>query len=281
MYKRRIDRGVALCAGVCAAIASCSPPAPAPTGAPQAAVAPASPAAVPATPTVPAGAAGAAIADAKALSVGMADSGEIAAQGKSAFYRFDNKLKVRDLAIVRLENQSSTLKPDFKVYDQNRSQMFEKYDGTPGASADAQLTIEPGRSIYVEVLPYGSAGKYRISVATQNAADQFEPNDDILSATPMQAGKDVLANVMDDKDTDFYKVSGAAKTPVIVTLDNQSATLKPDIKIFDANKSQVMEKYDATAGANLSFSVAVEPGKDFYIEVLPYNSSGKYRLGVK
>ena len=222
------------------------------------------------------------IDEAKPLSVGMVDSGEILADGKSAFYRFDNKLSVRDLAIVRLDNQSSTLKPDFKIYDDSKARLFEKTDPTAGASAEQTLTIEPGKSIYVEVLPAGSAGKYKISVSMQNAADQFEPNDDVTIASAAVLGKEISASIMDEKDSDVFKfTAGAKKTSVTVTLMSDSATLKPDIKIYDADKAQKDEKSDANAGANVTFTAPVAPGKDFYIEVLPNGSSGGYKLLVK
>ena len=230
----------------------------------------------------PPGAAGATMDAAKTLSVGMADIGAFTApDAKSAFYRFDNKLKVRDLAIVRLENQSSTLKPDFKLYDFNKSQVGEKYDGTAGASVELPISVEPNQSFYVEVLPYNSIGKYKLSVTMQNAADQFEPNDDVLSAAAVNVGKDAVGAIMDEKDNDYFRFSGATKANLTVTLDNQSATLKPDIKIYDANKSQLMEKYDGTAGANLTFPINVEAGKDFYVQVVPNASTGKYKLTVK
>ena len=53
------------------------------------------------------------------------------------------------------------------------------------------------------------------------------------------------------------------------------------MKIYSATKSQTDEKYDGTAGANLDFTIDVEPGKDFYLQILPYGSTGKYRLTAK
>jgi hypothetical protein len=42
-----------------------------------------------------------------------------------------------------------------------------------------------------------------------------------------------------------------------------------------------LEKYDGTPGANLDFQIPAEPGKDVYVQILPYGSSGKYKLTVK
>lgn len=229
----------------------------------------------------PARAANTTILEAKPVALGAAEAGEIANTQESHFYRFDNALKVRDLAVIRLENLSTTLKPDTKVYDANKSQLFERYDGTPGASLEAQIALEPGKPIYVQVLPYGSTGKYSLSVTPQNAFDKFEPNDSLLAATPVKLGQTVAANIMDDKDTDTVRVSGITQNKVTVNLENQSTTLKPDIKVFNASKSQLTERYDGTPGANLSFEIEVTPGTDIYVQVLPYGSYGTYTLTVK
>jgi len=86
---------------------------------------------------------------------------------------------------------------------------------------------------------------------------------------------------MDDKDADWFHVTGATGGKVRIMLENLSPTLKPDVKIYSATKSQILEKYDGTAGAGLDFTVDVEPGKNFYVQVAPNGSTGKYRLTVR
>jgi hypothetical protein len=152
--------------------------------------------------------------------------------------------------VIRLQNKSSTLKPDFKVYDANRSQQLEKYDGTAGASAELSFTAEPGKAFYVQVLPYSSTGAYELSATPQNAFDALEPNDDVLTAVASAMGKTIEASIMDSKDEDWFKISGATAKSVNIVLENMSATLKPDVKIYSSTKSNIGEKYDGTAGAN-------------------------------
>jgi len=224
---------------------------------------------------------GGSIEQAATANVGTAIDGEIVKTDQNDYYRFDVPLKQRDVAVVRLENKSSTLKPDFKLFNADRSQLNESYDGTAGASTQTTLTLEPGQTFYVGVMNYGSTGKYTLSVTPQNAFDSHEPNDDALTASAIAIGTPIDASIMDDKDADWFKITGAAGKTVHVTLENLSTTLKPDLKIYSANKSQLDEKYDGTAGANLDFNIDVEPGKDFYLQVLPYGSTGKYRLTAK
>ena len=278
-----------VCIAVAGGLAACSPQganspastapatdatAAAPAAAVTAAVAPAANASVPATP-------GGSVEQATAATIGTAINGEILKTDQNDFYRFDVPLKQRDVAVVRLENKSSTLKPDFKIFNADRSQLSESYDGTAGASTETKLTLEPGQTFYIEVLNYGTTGKYTLSVTPQNAFDSHEPNDDALTASAVAIGTVIDGNIMDDKDADWFKITGAAQKTIHVTLDNLSTTLKPDLKIYSATKSQTDEKYDGTAGANLDFTIDVEPGKDFYLQVLPYGSTGKYRLTAK
>jgi hypothetical protein len=225
--------------------------------------------------------AGGSIEQAATAGIGVAISGEILKTDQNDFYRFDVPLKQRDLAVIRLENKSSTLKPEFKLFNADRSQLSDNYDGTAGASVETKVTLEPGQTFYVAVMNYGSTGKYTLSVTPQNAFDSHEPNDDALTASAVAIGTAIDGSVMDDKDSDWFRISGATQKSIHVTLDNLSTTLKPDLKIYSATKSQLDEKYDGTAGANLDFTMDVEAGKDFYLQVLPYGSTGKYRLTAK
>lgn len=53
-------------------------------------------------------------------------------------YAVPNALKLRDRAIVRLQNDSTTLKPSMKVFDGNGSLIAEKYDTSARAPASSR-----------------------------------------------------------------------------------------------------------------------------------------------
>ncbi|HTD28290.1 MAG TPA: hypothetical protein VK660_02770 [Xanthomonadaceae bacterium] len=219
------------------------------------------------------------IEQASAGTIGTSIEGEILKPDQKDFYHFDVTAKVRDLAVVRIQNKSSTLKPDFKTFDANRAQLSDTYDGTAGASVEKTITIEPGKSFYVAVSPaYNSTGKYTLSITPQKAYDAYEPNNDVLSAFPIAIGTPIAGSIMDDKDVRWFRMTGATKKTIHVVLDNQSTSLKPEVKIFSATKSQIMDKYDGTSGANLDFTVDIEPGKDFYLQVFPYGTAGKFKV---
>jgi outer membrane protein OmpA-like peptidoglycan-associated protein len=214
--------------------------------------------------------------------IGMTVAGEITDdKGPSHFYRFDNPGTLRDIVKFRLENKSTTLKPDMKFYNADRSSMSEKYDGTPGASVEQPISIDPGQTIYVEVLPYGSVGKYELSALPQHAYDANEPNDDQLKPSTLKFGDTVEGSIMDDKDNDWFHVTAPSSGKVTIALENLSTTLKPDVKIYNQAKSAITEKYDGTPGAGLDFTVDLTPGQDFYVQILPYGSTGQYRLTTR
>jgi TIR domain len=219
--------------------------------------------------------------EARPLSLSVAEPGEIFTVEDTRFYKIENHLKLRDRTVIRLQNASATLRPDMKIYNANRSEVAEAYDPTPGASVEHTLTLTPGQPIYVQVLPYDSIGKYKLSVTPQQAFDNYEPNDDSLTASAVTIATDIVANVMDTTDHDWYRVTGAAKPRITVMFENLSSTLRPDVKVFDANKSEIAEKYDATPGANLTFDINIKQSREFYIQVLPYDSAGQYRLRIE
>lgn len=247
----------------------------------QGAASSAAPAAAPQPPTPVSIAGGSSIDKASPATVGMAISGAIAPSGPSNFYRFENKARLRDVAIVRLENKSTTLRPFVRLYNADRSQITYRYDSTAGASLDQTISLDPGQVIYVEVAPNDSSGAYQLSVLSQNAFDSHEPNDDVLSATPVRFGEAVDGSIMDAKDADWYHVSASSSRKVEIYVQNKSTTLRPFIHVYSSSKSEITYKYDSTPGADLDFVVDVDPGRDFYIQVSPNDSAGAYTLSAK
>jgi hypothetical protein len=255
------------------------------TAAPAGPAGPARPAgpALPREAPAPVVAAGAnsSIAEARPLALAVAEPGEILATDDTRYYLVTNTLKLRDLVLVRLENLSVTLRPNLKIFNANKSLITELYDGNPGASVEHTLAVDPGKAIYLQVLPYNTTGKYRISVTPQKAYDAYEPNDDLLNPKPIKVGEDISGNIMDGGDHDWFRVSGATGAMISVTFENLSTTLRPHVRVYDRNKSNLLDRFDGTPGANLNFEVNIKQAGDFYLEVLPYSTAGKYRLRLE
>lgn len=224
-------------------------------------------------------------ANANAISPGATVTGDIKVAGDLDYYKITASKNQRDLLRVSLENLSTTLAPNFRLYNQNKSQIgYDHYDGTPGADLDFTFALEVGTSNYIRVASSSgnATGAYRLRVAYQNAGDSYEPNDNAAQATAIRAGQIISANIMDGQDQDWYRFqAGAANVRVRMDIDSQ--TLAPQLNIYDENRSQVANPYNGTHGASLDYTLTATPGKTYYIAVVPYGDTsvpGKYRLSI-
>jgi hypothetical protein len=216
------------------------------------------------------------------LGIRAPTQGEIATPEDLDVFVFTPGVQVRDRVILRLENRSDTLRPYLKVFGPDKGVITEAYNGTPGADTDLEFTAAPGLRYFVEVNPYGTAGRYVLSVLPQSAHDRFEPNDDPIRdrPTPIEIGSSVDASILDTEDDDWYAVKpGSAKLQV--ALENHSTTLRPNVVVYNARRSQLHDQYDGTPGASLDFGVDVTPGDTYYLQVKPYGTAGGYRLTVR
>jgi hypothetical protein len=216
------------------------------------------------------------------LGIGAPMTGEIATPEDVDVFAFAPGVKVRDRVILRLENRSDTLRPYLKVFGPDKAVITEAYNGTPGADADLVFTAAPGLRYYVEVNPYGTAGRYVMTVLPQSAYDRFEPNDDPIRdpPTPIAVGGSIDASILDPEDDDWYAVQ-AAPAKLRVALENRSTTLRPNVVVYNARRSQLLDQYDGTPGASLDFGVDATPGETYYLQVKPYGTAGGYRLTVR
>ena len=195
--------------------------------------------------------------------------------------------KRRDIVVVHLENQSTTLRPSLIRHNEDKSIAMDwSAANAPGANDDFSFSAEPEKSYFVGVGSYGnnSAGQYTLSVVPQKAYDQYEPNDDAFTATRLKLGESIEANIMDGKDVDSYRFSGLKEKSLTVQLENLSSGLRPSIRVLNGDKSIARDWTTANApGADLKFSLQAEPGQDYFIEVSNYggNSAGPYKLTVR
>nr|ART38793.1 G253 [uncultured bacterium] len=223
-------------------------------------------------------------ASAAELAINTPTDGEIASTEDHDNFRFMSGASVRDRVIVRLENRSDTLRPYLKVFGPDKAALQEAYSGTAGADTELAFTAQPGKRYYVEVNSFGNSGKYTLTALPQAAFDRFEPNDDPIHdpPTPIMVGESIDANILDEQDNDWYRLAAAPGKSLRVTLENRSATLRPNVVIYNAQRSGLQDRYDGTPGASLDFSFDTTPGEAYYFQVKPFSSgSGDYRLTMR
>jgi hypothetical protein len=228
------------------------------------------------------------IPQANVAEMGTIIAGEINPGDDVDFFKFQYRdaKKRRDIVAVRLDNRSTTLRPSLVLHNQDKSLARDwTAANAPGADLEFSFVVEPEKTYFVGVGSYGNAtaGAYALSLLLQKAYDQYEPNDDAFTATPLKVGQTVEANIMDGADVDSYRLSGVKEKSFTVQLENKSTALRPSIRILKSDRSIAQDWNAANApGADLTFSITSEPGQDYFVEVGAYgnNSAGPYKLTV-
>ncbi len=198
----------------------------------------------------------------------------------SDFFTFTAPDK-RDILNIRVENKSATLMPDLSVFDGDRAQIGKQYQTTAGANTGLEVASAAGGKYYVRVAGFSStAGTYTLSITPRQAFDRFEPNESILEPREIAFAQEVEANVMDPSDNDVYRVAVPAG-PLRVTVTNKSATLSPDITVFDDSRSQVAKEYQTTPGSHGVVQTTAKAAGTWYVRVNGFSgTSGAYTLRV-
>lgn len=191
----------------------------------------------------------------------------------------------RDLIVIHLENHSKTLAPRLSVYDEEGTILpWGKDQNLPGGSLTQFLAPKPNTTLYLHIFGHGStSGAYNLSVKALKAFDSYEPNDDIYSATKIQVGQQIEANLMDADDTDFYSFVSPRTGTLTVDIGSRSSTLIPALSTFGPDMRSTGFGPDIrTPGASLRHVISVQEGLTYYIQVWSQGkSSGDYSLKVE
>ena len=169
---------------------------------------------------------------------------------------------------MKFENRSTTLAPGITFFNADKAQVHYTFNDTAGADLKYRFSTEAGDTHYVQVWRQGgSAGAYALTITPEGAYDRYEPNDGILQATQISAGAATEANIMDQKDTDYYQVTVGAAGEVVAWVRNRSTTLAPGITLYNADKAQMNYTFNDTAGADLKYRFSADAGATYYIQV--------------
>ncbi len=218
---------------------------------------------------------------ANVLPLEKAVAGNIPDEQDTDFFLITTPAKYRDILQVKIENQSTTLRPGLRIFDGNKAGLSGNHNETPGANLEHTFPVPPDSRFFVQVYgDYRTTGRYTLTVKPLKKYDAFEPNGDILHAAHIDIGKEISGDIMDSDDTDFYHFkTNAEGTAVKVHIENQSTTLRPGIRIFDSNKSALSANHNETPGANLEHSFPVKPNTTYFADVYgDYSTSGSYTL---
>ena len=222
------------------------------------------------------------ILTATSIPLSTAVEARIAGNEDTDFYRFTAPERQRDILEVKFENRSTTLAPGITFVNADKAQVHYTFNDTAGADLKYRFSTEAGDTHYVQVWRQGgSGGAYALTITPEEAYDRYEPNDGILQATQISVGSATEANIMDQKDTDYYQVTVGAAGEVVAWVQNRSTTLAPGITLYNADKAQINYTFNDTAGADLKHRFSVDAGATYYIQVWRQGgNNGLYTLTV-
>jgi hypothetical protein len=214
--------------------------------------------------------------------------GKITGESDKDFFEIRTPHTCRDIIKIELQNTNTSLAPSIGIYHGNKK-LHESISGstfyvTPGQDIERSFLAKPGSVYFVLIEGIDDTeGPYLLKVTPMKAYDSYEENKDRYHAREISFGKTIDANIMDAGDKDFYSVrTSANKTSVVISLENKSTTLKPQIDIYRKNKqkiggSQADPDY-VTPGQDMEYSFLANPNSVYFICIKGQSGTGAYRL---
>ncbi len=197
-------------------------------------------------------------------------TGAIADRADNDYYTFTTPGTHRDWYKIELENRSTTLEPEFHLYNANKAHITGKENGTKGANLSHNFVAGPDTKFFVQVRNDSrqTTGAYLLRILRYKSYDAFEPNHTILEAKPVSLNEPVEAGIMDAHDNDYFRLeTGEAGGTLVVTLENRSTTLEPELHVYNGSKSHVGGAENGTAGADLVYRTKAQPNAKYYVQV--------------
>lgn len=213
-------------------------------------------------------------------------TGSIGAAKDADVFAFETPPTYRDWIRIELQNQSTTLEPHIQLFDAEKTSIGTVYKTTQGADAIYSFVAAPGTRYSVRISNhYGeSTGVYLLRVHPSKAYDAFEPNDGILDARPIKLGDEIEAEIMDKADVDYFAFSSASSDrETRLRIENRSTSLHPSLMLYDADKTNIANRYNTTRGGEVSHTFKPQAGKTYYVRIADHyaDGAGKYRLVVE
>jgi hypothetical protein len=115
------------------------------------------------------------------------------------------------------------------------------------------------------------------------AIKEQRSNDTILTATPIQLGRNVDSRLGDANDSDFFSFTAPAGSRDIlrIQVENKATTFAPYVRVFDSARAELTNTYQSTLGANVMLNFVAAPGAAYYVQVTTANGDGgAYMLSI-
>ncbi len=201
------------------------------------------------------------------------------------WYRFAAPPAPRDIVAIEIANESQTLAPGLNIYDSAGALIQAgRTDVSPGQSITVRLSPAPNSTLNLEI--WGerhTIGRYLLTVRALHAFDAYEPNDDIFSATRINIGQAIEANIMDGDDTDYYSFIGPRTGEVLIDVQNRGTTLVPGVATYSTDMRNTGFGPDVDGpGQSLHHTLKVEKNGTYFVQVWSkVGTAGGYTLTIR
>ncbi len=203
--------------------------------------------------------------------------------GDTDVYALTTPPAPRDLFEVKVENHNANFAPRLRVLDSDgiASSNWD-FRAEPGASIAQVFTAKPNTQLFLEVSGSNhTGGSYHISAHALKAFDAHEPNDTIFEATPVQFGKTLNGNIMDQNDNDYFSFIAANSGAASVLVGDESGGLSPGVTIFGPDRTTLQFGPTVLPGNFVRLTVQVDGGHPYYVQVWSQNgTAGPYGITV-
>lgn len=201
-------------------------------------------------------------------------------QCKSDARRFDRRVGEVAAAVEALPQAEKASNEAVKSEAQMAAPVREKVEAAIAASKDLNRHIVKVRN--EQAL---QSLELKVPKHVEVEAKEQEPNNDPLSTNRIGLGKWIKGAVAAGGDADVFMFQSPLRHRdwMTVELENRSMTLEPLIALLNSEKSQVVQHYRTTQGANIKFSFVAPPGATYYARVSSYygKNGGGYLLRVQ
>jgi predicted RNA binding protein with dsRBD fold (UPF0201 family) len=211
------------------------------------------------------------------LSLDQAVQTNILPQGETDWHVFDVAHQ-GELRIVA-SDVPANLDIDLRIWNNNKDTLTGWIAPlTRGGDTTAQVDLPSAGSYYLEVADGGydarSIEPFTLQGSFIPAADQGEPNDTLVDATPVELDTTIPANILPVNDTDWCRLEIGTTGELRVLITNVAPELEIAIRLWNEQEEVISDwVYPLAAGGNTSavFSIT-EPGV-YYLEVVDNRSN--------
>lgn len=198
---------------------------------------------------------------------------------------FSFNAKERGLFYIEMQDVEDGFRPSLKLYDSSCKLLAQK-GGTSGEQITLESEIKDPGEYYILTRDwysnFSSLKPYSFKFYFIKTEDEYEPNNTIGQATPLEFGRSYFSTIATKGDLDFYKLSIPDAGKVIIYLNDVPENIRPYIKLYRENNAQWIDSSAGSAGSSLTMELETDSPGNSYIQVQDrYNSESsvlRYRL---